>query len=68
MTNDPLNLDEAGEWAGLWWLPDDPDETVPGVLRYDADGGLSLALIGAFKGEAVAACPLRRSPPSVQGI
>lgn len=26
MSNDPLNLDEAGEWAGLWWLPDDPDE------------------------------------------
>lgn len=49
MTNDPLNLDEAGEWVGLWWLPDGPDETVPGVLRYDADGGLSLALIGAFE-------------------
>lgn len=49
MSNDPLNLDEAGEWAGLWWLPDDPDETVPGVLRYDADGGLSLSLIGAFE-------------------
>ena len=49
MTNDPLNLDEAGEWVGLWWLPDGPDETVPGVLRYDADGGLLLALIGAFE-------------------
>ncbi|NYI71907.1 hypothetical protein GGQ54_002467 [Naumannella cuiyingiana] len=49
MSNDPLSLDEAGEWAGLWWLPDDPDETVPGVLRYDADGGLSLSLIGAFE-------------------
>jgi hypothetical protein len=49
MSNDPLNLDETGEWAGLWWLPDNPDETVPGVLRYDADGGLSLSLIGAFE-------------------
>ncbi|MGP3973017.1 HEPN domain-containing protein [Streptomyces sp. 8N114] len=49
MANDPLNLDEAGEWAGLWWLPDDPDEQVPGVLRYDAEGGLSLSLIGAFE-------------------
>lgn len=47
-TNDPLNLDEAGEWAGLWWLPDDPDEHVPGVLRYDPESGLSLSLIGAF--------------------
>ncbi|WPB91130.1 ApeA N-terminal domain 1-containing protein [Streptomyces malaysiensis] len=49
MANDPLNLDEAGEWAGLWWLPDDFDEQVPGVLRYDSEGGLSLSLIGAFE-------------------
>ncbi|WP_443050369.1 hypothetical protein [Streptomyces sp. NBC_00286] len=47
--DDPLNLDEAGEWAGLWWLPDDPDEQVPGVLRYDPESGLSLSLIGAFE-------------------
>ena len=49
MANDPLNLDEVGEWAGLWWFPDDPDERVPGILRYDAEGGLSLSLIGAFE-------------------
>lgn len=49
MTNDPLNLDEAGEWAGLWWLPEDPDEQVPGVLRYDPEDGLSLSLIGALE-------------------
>lgn len=49
MANDPLSLDEAGEWAGLWWLPGDPDERVPGVLRYDAEDGLSLSLIGAFE-------------------
>lgn len=48
-TNDPLNLDGGGEWAGLWWLPDNPDEHVPGVLRYDPDGGLSLSLIGTFE-------------------
>ncbi|WP_407560277.1 hypothetical protein [Streptomyces sp. 184] len=48
MTNDPLNLDEAGEWADRWWLPDAPDEQVPGVLRYAPEGGLSLSLIGAF--------------------
>ena len=49
MANDPLNLDGTGEWAGLWWLPDNPDDQVPGVLRYNADGGLSLSLIGAFE-------------------
>jgi hypothetical protein len=44
-----LNLDVPGEWAGLWWLPDDPDERVPGVLRYDPETGLELSLIGAFE-------------------
>ncbi|MBO4140209.1 hypothetical protein J5U46_08645 [Micromonospora tulbaghiae] len=49
MANDPLNLDESAEWAGLWWLPDDPDEQLPGVLRYEPKGGLVLSLIGAFE-------------------
>lgn len=49
MSNEPLNLDKAGEWVGLWWLPDEPEDQVPGVLRYDIDGGLSLSLIGAFE-------------------
>lgn len=46
---DPLNLDAAGEWSGLWWLPDDPDQRVPGVLRYSPDDGPVLSLIGAFE-------------------
>ena len=49
MPNDPLNLDKAGEWAGVWWLPDAPSENVPGVLRYDPEDGLSLSLIGTFE-------------------
>lgn len=49
MSNDPLNLNEAAEWQGLWWLRDEPDEQVPGVLRYDGKGGLLLSLIGAFE-------------------
>lgn len=48
MSNDPLKLDESGEWAGLWWLPEAPEERLSGVLRYDGKGGLSLSLIGAF--------------------
>lgn len=49
MSNDPLNLNEAAEWQGLWWLPDAPDEQVPGILRYDGEGHLVLSLIGAFE-------------------
>ena len=56
MSNDPLNLDEPGEWTGHWWLPEAPDEQMPGVLRYDGKGGLSLSLIGAFD-ERVSSSP-----------
>jgi hypothetical protein len=49
MANDPLHLDASAEWAGLWWLPDDPDHRVPGVLRYEPGDGLVLSLIGAFE-------------------
>jgi hypothetical protein len=33
----------------MWWLPDDPDQPIPGVLRYSPDDGLVLSLIGAFE-------------------
>ncbi|MYV47048.1 HEPN domain-containing protein [Streptomyces sp. SID2888] len=49
MGSDPLNLDASAEWAGLWWLPDDPGCRVPGVLRYEPECGLTLSLIGAFE-------------------
>jgi ApeA N-terminal domain 1 len=49
MATDPLNLDEPGEWAGLWWLPDEPENQVPGVLRYEPEDGLKLSLIGTFE-------------------
>lgn len=46
---EPLHLAESHEWSGLWWLPDAPDERVPGVLRYDREGGPTLTLIGTFE-------------------
>lgn len=49
MSYEPLNLDEAAEWAGMWWLLDDVDNQIPGILRYDGNGGLLLSLIGAFE-------------------
>lgn len=49
MPNGPLHLAESHEWSGLWWLPDAPDERLPGVLRYDRDGGAKLTLIGTFE-------------------
>ncbi|MCX5203208.1 hypothetical protein OG897_17370 [Streptomyces sp. NBC_00237] len=49
MGRDPLNLDAPAEWAGLWWLPEAPEYQVPGLLRYEPEGGLVLSLIGAFE-------------------
>ncbi|PKY79131.1 hypothetical protein CYJ33_03065 [Alloscardovia omnicolens] len=49
MTNNPLNLDESAEWAGLWWLPEEPDKRVPSTLRYDGEGHVMLPIIGAFE-------------------
>ena len=49
VTNNPLNLDESPEWAGLWWLPEEPDKRVPSTLRYDGEGHVTLSIIGAFE-------------------
>lgn len=49
MSSDPLNLRDEGEWVGEWWLPDEPEHRVPGTLRYGAEDGLKLVLIGAFE-------------------
>lgn len=48
MTRDPW-LDRATERVGHWWLDDDPDQLMPGTLRYDPDDGLQLHLIGGFE-------------------
>jgi len=47
--SEPLRLAESHEWSGLWWVPDAPDERVPGVLHYDREGGAKLSLIGTFE-------------------
>jgi hypothetical protein len=54
MSTEPLCLADTGEWAGEWWLPEDPEHRVPGVLRYDAADELRLSLIGAFEDRIMA--------------
>lgn len=49
VANELPSLNEPGEWAGLWWLPGEADNKVPGVLRYDPERGLELSLIGTFE-------------------
>ena len=55
MADDPLNLDEPAEWAGLWWLPEEPENKIPGVLRYLPEGRIELSLIGAVEERLVTA-------------
>lgn len=42
-------MNEAREWAGQWWRPEDPENKVPGVLSFSPDTGLRLRLIGGWK-------------------
>ena len=35
-------------WYGHWWLPEAPDQRLPGVLVVEPDGTTSLELIGGF--------------------
>lgn len=39
---------EQFEYIGVWWLPTEPDTTIPGVLRFDPQKGSYLELIGSF--------------------
>jgi hypothetical protein len=36
------------EWRGQWWLPDKPDDVMPGILTQDENGDVLLKLIGGF--------------------
>lgn len=49
MPDDLLRLNSETEWSGLWWLPDAPDEQIPGTLRYAPGTGLTLTLIGRLE-------------------
>lgn len=46
MTETALN--ELQDWSGEWWLPQGPDNKVPGVLSYSPEKGLVLRLIGGW--------------------
>jgi ApeA N-terminal domain 1 len=41
-------LSERAEWSGRWWLPDDPETVIAGVLRYEPGAGSTLSLVGGF--------------------
>ncbi|TFC87679.1 HEPN domain-containing protein [Cryobacterium sp. TMT4-31] len=45
--NEPL-LNEPRTWTGQWWLPNNPEDKVSGILTYVPQEGLRLRLIGGW--------------------
>ena len=41
-----FRLSTPFEMRGIWWLPEQPENQVPGTLKYTPDGGLVLELDG----------------------
>ncbi len=38
------------EYRGVWWLPEDPDREIGGILKFSPSEGVRLELAGALKG------------------
>jgi hypothetical protein len=62
---DRLSLLEAHEFRGQWWLPGKREESVPGSLKYDPQGGIELLLEGHLEEDAYA---LITGPRIIHGI
>lgn len=41
-------MNESFEDIGIWWLPEDSDNHLSGILRFDPINGIELELIGFF--------------------
>ena len=46
------------EYRGYWWLPDTPDNRVPGTLVFDPEEGTNLDLLGSLRGLEGVSAPL----------
>ena len=66
---DKRRLDESAEWTGHWWLPEEPDRVIPGVLRYDprrSDAVASAA--GSGSNPQVVALSANAHMPRAEGV
>lgn len=67
-----MKLSEQHIFKGYWWLPDNPDDRVAGVLTYTPSEKISLELIGGFKKGANLIVGLvedrKKSVPLIYGI
>jgi len=42
-------MTEQFEYQGVWWLPETPEQQIPGTLKFTPNAGATLELIGSFK-------------------
>lgn len=42
-------MKDALSYTGQWWLPENPDDKVAGVLEYSQEDGIQLSLNGSFR-------------------
>jgi hypothetical protein len=51
------------EWRGQWWLPDKPDDVMPGILTRGENGDVLLKLIGGFSNTVL--IPVRETATAI---
>jgi hypothetical protein len=51
------------EWRGKWWLPDKPDDVIPGILTQGENGDVLLKLIGGFSNTVL--IPVRETASAI---
>ena len=42
-------MEDHFEVRGHWWLPEQSDHKVPGILKFSAERGAELELLGSFR-------------------
>jgi hypothetical protein len=45
-------MEEKFEYQGYWWSPEEPQEKLPGTLKFDPEEGTTLSLFGSLKAPA----------------
>ncbi len=48
MSKPEYTLKDSFEIKGVWWLPQNPEKTISGILSFDGKGKIILDLIGSF--------------------
>ena len=59
---------EKFECMGIWWLPENPEKRLPGILKFTPDEGGVLELIGSFKNKRLGEMNNLIDPEIIVGV